>query len=388
MQFHPESPDLRDDDLSRLRFITDLKRHLFVKSAAKNRSIYDARIKRPGDEDIASENEAAVRREEIRRSMEQEPYFQAWSSALRSSQDLMWEYVGKVVDADLPRLTERFETITVAEEAAISVKTDPDLPMPRYISASDTHRMPGSYQADLEVNDVRAGAIYDLGGAIYQLGIGNASGALLNDSRGRTMVSYLRRYYPDLAPRRILDMGCAAGHNTIPICKAYPDAEIHAFDIGAAMVRYAALRASGLGARVHFSQQNAERTDFADGSFDLVVSQIILHETSPSATENIIKESYRLLRKGGVAVHLEVPIRYQHMDVFDQFFRSWEQYYNDEHNIAGVAVEDFKELAARAGFTDILTGFCAIPGPDGVCGGLSQAPLQSSWYFVSGTRAD
>jgi SAM-dependent methyltransferase len=384
MRFHPESPDLRDDDLSRLRFITDLKQHLFTKSAAANRRIYDERIKQPGDETITSENEAAVRREEIRRSMEKEPYFQGWSSALRSSQDLMWTYVGKVVDADLERLTGRFEAVAGGEAGA--VETDPELPMPRYISASDTHRMPGSYQADLRANDVRAGAVYDLGGAIYQLGIGNATGALLNDSRGRTMVAFLRRYYPDLAPARILDMGCAAGHNTIPICQAYPDADIHAFDIGAAMVRYAALRAAGLGAKVHFSQQDAEHTNFEDGSFDLVVSQIILHETSPAATENIIAESFRLLRKGGIAVHLEVPIRYDHMDVFDQFFRSWEQYYNDEHNIAGVAVEDFRSLAGRVGFTDILTGFCPIPGPDGVTAGLSDAPRQGSWYFVSGTR--
>jgi SAM-dependent methyltransferase len=382
MRFHPESPDLRNEDLSRLRFITDLKKHLLTKAAKENRRIYEDRIAKPGDETIVSENEAAVRREEIRLSMEREPYFQAWSSALRSSQDLMWDYVGKVVDADLDRLVERFEA------ASVTVETDPDLAMPHYISASDTHRMPGSYQADLRPNDVRAGAVYDLGGAIYQLGIGNASGALLNDSRGRTMASFLRRYYPDLAPARILDMGCAAGHNTIPICQAYPDAEIHAFDIGAAMVRYAALRAEGLGAKVHFSQQNAERTNFPDQSFDLVMSQIILHETSPAATENIIAESFRLLRKGGVAVHLEVPIRFDHCDVFDQFFRSWEQYYNDEHNIDGVGIEDFRGLAARTGFTDILTGFCQIPGPDGASRGLSDAPVPGSWYFVSGTRAD
>jgi hypothetical protein len=74
--------------------------------------------------------------------------------------------------------------------------------------------------------------------------------------------------------------------------------------------------------------------------------------------------------------------------VFDQFFRSWEQYYNDEHNIDGVGIEDFRGLAARTGFTDILTGFCQIPGPDGVSHGLSDAPVPGSWYFVSGTRAD
>ena len=386
MRFHPESPDLRDDDLSRLRFIADLKQHLYGKAAKKNREIYEERLARPGDESIRSENEAAVRREEIRRGMEREPYYQAWSSCLRSSQDLMWAYAGKVVDADLDRLIERFDDIE--RNGAASVATNADLPIPHYLTDGDTHRQPGSYEADLRPGDVRAGAVYDLGGAIYQLGHGNAAGALLNDTRGRALVGFLRRYYPDFAPARILDMGCAAGQNTVPICRAYPDAEIHGIDLGAAMVRYAGLRTEGLGAKAQFSQQNAEHTDFEHGSFDLVVSQIILHETSPAATENIIAESYRLLRKGGVAVHLEIPVRYEHLDVFDQFFRSWEQYYNDEHNVFGVATEDFRALAERVGFTDILTGFYPMPNADGISAGLSEAPLQGSWYIVAGTRAD
>jgi 2-polyprenyl-3-methyl-5-hydroxy-6-metoxy-1,4-benzoquinol methylase len=384
MQFHPESPDLRNEDLSRLRFVTDLKKHLYMKSGPENRRIYEERVARAGDKTIVSENEAAVRREEIRLSMEKEPYFQAWSSALRSSQDLMWEYVGKVVDSDMDRLTDRFETAKKAD--SVAVRTDPDMPIPNYIASSDTHRMPGSYQADLKPNDVRAGAIYDLGAAIYQLGLGNASGALLNDTRGRTLVAFLKQYYPDFAPKRILDMGCAAGHNTIPLCRAYPDAEMQAIDIGAAMVRYASLRAQGLGFKAHFSQQNAECTDFEDGSFDLVVSQIILHETSPDATARIVAESHRLLKRGGIAVHLEVPVRYDHLDIFDQFFISWEQYYNDEPNITGVAIEDFGALAARTGFTDIQTGFYKIPQADDPSVDLSKTPLKGCWYIVSGTR--
>jgi SAM-dependent methyltransferase len=392
MQFHPESPDLGPNDLSRLGFIADLKRHLYSRLAVGNRRVYEKRVAQPGDPTLSEPDAQEIRREEIRRQMEREPYFQGWSSAVRASQDLMWLYVGQAVDGDLGRLAKRLDAL--GTRAKGSVTTRPDLEIPAYIAASDIHRMPGNYHADHGPEDLRAGAMYDLGGAVYQLGIGNRQGALLNDTRGHTLVAHLRRYYPDLEPRRILDMGCSAGHNTIPICKAFPEAEVHAIDVGAAMLRYAHLRAEGLGARVHFSQQNAERTNFEDQSFDLVVSQIILHETSPEATRRIIEESHRLLRPGGVVVHLEVPIRFEHSDVYEQFQRSWEEYYNNEPNIMGAALTDFRALGEGLGFRNILTGYQSIPKstPKGGAGGdeatLTEKPAAGPgcWYIFSAVR--
>jgi ubiquinone/menaquinone biosynthesis C-methylase UbiE len=388
MQFHPESPEVGATDLSRLAFIADLKRHLYLKLAAGNRRIYEQRLAREEDRQPASAEAQNRRRAELRAQMEQEPYFQGWSCSVRASQDLMWRYVGQVVDANLERMRDRFSRLP--NDAAGSVETRADLELPDYLTGGDIHRMPGSYHTDRGPTDLRAGAVYDLGGAVYQLGIGNNQGALLNDTRGHTLVAHLRRYYPSLMPARILDMGCSAGHNTVPICEAFPDAEVHAIDAGAPMVRYARLRAAGLGARVHFSQQNAERTTFQDGSFDLVVSQIVLHETSPAATERIVEESYRLLRPGGVVVHLEVPIRFEHSDVFDQFIRCWEEYYNNEPNIGGAALTDFGALATKAGFRNVLTGYQSTPRSGAPAGseGLSDQPVRGpgSWYILSAVR--
>ncbi|MEZ5458907.1 MAG: class I SAM-dependent methyltransferase [Steroidobacteraceae bacterium] len=57
-----------------------------------------------------------------------------------------------------------------------------------------------------------------------------------NDATGRLLVAKLREQYPQLAPRRILDLGCTIGHNTLPLCDAFPDAEVHAVDVGAPML--------------------------------------------------------------------------------------------------------------------------------------------------------
>ena len=79
-----------------------------------------------------------------------------------------------------------------------------------------------------------------------------------------TQADAMALYYmdhPDVK-RRILDMGAAIGNSTLVYCDAFPDAEIHAIDIGAPLLRYGYARATALGRSVHFSQQNAERTDF------------------------------------------------------------------------------------------------------------------------------
>ena len=82
-----------------------------------------------------------------------------------------------------------------------------------------------------------------------------------------------------------------------------------------------AMRVPSLWARPFiFSQQNAERTSFDDESMDLVVSHIMLHETSHKAFNNILKESLRLLRPGGIMMHMEQPEDSQFEDRFDSFF--------------------------------------------------------------------
>jgi ubiquinone/menaquinone biosynthesis C-methylase UbiE len=214
------------------------------------------------------------------------------------------------------------------------------------------------------------------------------NGGELNDVRGHTIVQHVYERFPDLQPKKILDMGCTVGHSTVAIARAFPEAEMHAIDVGGALLRYAHSRAAALGAGVHFAQQNAECTDYPDRSFDLVVSAAMLHETSNKALPRILAECRRLLRPGGVMVHLEVPLRYEHTSTWSRIRGYYEAHFNNEPFWMGAQSADIAGLARAAGLKDVMAGYQdAVPAADRQrTGGFrpEAGPVHACWYMVSG----
>jgi SAM-dependent methyltransferase len=248
-----------------------------------------------------------------------------FGSLSRLYQELKQDYGQVIVERQSADLNARARKYHNAP-AGGSLRLNPGLPIPRYQTAADLHCMPGSYHTDRGDDDVWAGAVYDPG--VYYF----AMGALgpYNEDMGVAMCRWLAENFPKLNPRRILDMGCTVGHSTTPYALAFPDAEIHAIDVAAPVLRYAHARAQSMGFGINFSQQDAERTNFDDASFDLVVSHILLHETSRRAVFNIMKESRRLLRSGGLAIHIEAPIQNDQLTPLDAFSQDWATHYNAE----------------------------------------------------------
>jgi len=102
-----------------------------------------------------------------------------------------------------------------------------------------------------------------------------------------------------------------------------------------------------MGKAVHFSQQNAEQLNFPDGSFDLVVSHALLHETSHKAIRRIFKEAHRVLKPGGVMAHLDSISKDSH---YDRFFSEWMAHFNNEPYLGSLQDEDFAAICKQAGF--------------------------------------
>ena len=347
---HPMLPTATADEQSRQDFAKSLRGYVQSGILPPLRSVLETSAaprfkaktgKAPGD------------RHEIRKAMEVDLYFQNYASTNRIAQELLWTSVQVSIDRQLDELASVAESV---EGVVGSCRLDPNLEVPRYITALDIHCMPGGYAPDYGRYSFAAGALYDRGVYIYGMGYSGPWG----DDKGRSVCNYVRRNLKGFEPKHILDMGCTVGHSTLPYKELFPDAEVHAIDVAAAQVHYAHLRASALGVDIQFSQQNAEKTDFPDESFDLVVSHIMLHETSGKAIRRVFNECYRLLKPGGYMIHADLP-PFGDMDEYTKFILDNETYYNNEPFWGAMRELDQVQLAVDAGFSPDTIRFDTAP---------------------------
>ena len=335
---HPMLPDANHDEAARQAFVNDFRVHLATEVFPGNFNVFHGRIA-PAFE---KENGRPFKdRHEVRKVMTHDPYYQMWSAMQRVSQEMVWDSAIDALERQLPELMDKAERM----EGKSTLRLDPDLEIPRYHQASDIHLQPGAYHEDQMENDLSAGALYDVGTYLYAMGGMGPDNAGL----GWLLINFFKENYPDIDPRRILDMGCTTGNSSVCWAMTYPEAEVQAIDVGAPVLRYAKARANGMGATVHFSQQNAEQTDFEDESFDLVVSHIMLHETSRKALPRIFAESRRLLRPGGLMLHMDLPQAHG-APPLEGFLFEWEIYNNNEHFYGALREIDLHQVAVDAGF--------------------------------------
>ena len=336
---HEMLPETNHDELARQQFVRSFKEHLVANVHPGNRLAYENRVK---PQYVKQHDREPQNRFEVRDVMVRDPHYQMFSSLLRTSQEMMWSAAQKPVQRNLDALSHKAGK---QQNAGGSLELDAALETPRYHSAVDIHCQPGGYHTEVCDDDVAAGAVYDRAVFIYAMGQMGPD----NADMGASNAAWIKEKYPQFKPERILDMGCAVGHSTLAIADAWPDAEVHAIDVAAPMLRYAHARAEAMGKKVHYSQQNAEHTNFDDGSFDLVVSHILLHETSESAIHNIITECHRLLKQGGLMVHAETP-PYKNLEAFDAFMLDWDTRNNNEPFWSRSHEIDYRVLSEKGGF--------------------------------------
>ena len=338
-ELHSALPKPTHDELARQQFVRTFKEHIVSDIFPGNRVAYDRRAK-PAFEKMHGVEPKDMR--DVAKVMNDDPHFKMFSALLRTSQEMMWSSAQLPVQRTLPDLVKTAASIT---SPLGTLSLNPSVEVPGYHTAVDIHCQPGGYHTEYMEDDVAQGAIYDRAVYLYAMGQLGRNNADMGDS----LVSWLKSNAPEISPLRILDMGCSVGHSTLPYSEAWPDAELHAIDVAAPMLRYAHARAEAKEAKVHFSQQNAEKTNFEDGSFDIIVSHILLHETSEKAIHNIIAECHRLLKPGGLMLHAETP-PYEGMEPFEVFLFDWDTINNNEPFWRRSHQIDLNKLSADAGF--------------------------------------
>ena len=127
----------------------------------------------------------------------------------------------------------------------------------------------------------------------------------------------------------ILEVGCGSGPLAVRCALTWPEAKVVGIDCWGVSFDYskelceknAALE--GVGGRCTFFQGDARKLDLPDESVDAVISNYVYHNIMGSDQQELLLESLRVLKKGGVfALHDDMkPKMYGDMEAFAQKLR-------------------------------------------------------------------
>ncbi len=381
---HAVFPQTSHDEIARLNYLAQMNRHLAARVMPLVKSAWEQRV----EPALTAAGKPPRDRHDVRRALSRDPMFQTWSALRRMTMEQRQQAGRWTTLRQAEALADAAGALTDGDDR---LTLDPSLAIPRYVGAVDHHTMPGSYHTERFPGDVSGPANYDH--AIFA-----TTGGLLGrltDGAGRGIVRWTRETMPDFAPRRILEIGVTVGHSLLPIAAAYPQAEVIAVDLGAPVLRYGLARAKSLGVEnVHFMQADGTNlAQFADASFDWVQTTMFLHELSRDSMRQIFAECFRLLKPGGLMIHVEQPQYGPAMPLFEQAMRDWDSFYNNEPFWSTLHGIDLDALMTEVGFDPaklIHSHVTAVVDkdifPDAADDETEDYGRKASWRLVGASR--
>ena len=103
----------------------------------------------------------------------------------------------------------------------------------------------------------------------------------------------------DLSGKKILDVGSGTGTMAVMVKQAHPAAEVVGLDGDPQILKIARTKTRDLGIEVRFDHGMSFELPYPDGSFDVVLTTVMLHHLSRDAKQTTAREMYRVLRPGG-----------------------------------------------------------------------------------------
>lgn len=380
---HAVFPDTTHDEVERINYLAQMNRHLSTRLVPGVKSAYETKVE-PGFR--KKHGRGIANRQEARKALLENEEFCFWSAARRATMEQRQQAGRWTAIRQQESLAEIARELTDGDDR---LQLDASLEVPRYVSGVDHHCMPGSYHSEYFPGDVTNGANYDHAGFVTTAGLLGK----FSDGGGKAVVNWVRNNLSDFQPKKILEIGGTVGHSSLPIAQAYPDADMTVVDLGAPVLRYALARAKSLGVdNIRFIQASGEDLSiFPDASFDWIQTTMFLHELSSSALRNIFAESRRLLRPGGIVLHVEQPQYTADMPIFEQTMRDWDAFYNNEPFWSRMHELNLDDLMVEAGFEreNIIHG--AVTGvvdkdlfPDAADDESEDFGRKAAWHVIGG----
>jgi ubiquinone/menaquinone biosynthesis C-methylase UbiE len=213
-----------------------------------------------------------------------------------------------------------------------------DFELPKYYKSMDIHQHQGGLWSDMS-----SGFAYELGARTTTI--------LLGDTHEDLHTRFTDLILEEGSFEHVLDLGCGFGKSTRPFVRSLPKASIEAVDFSVSCLYVASeLARTNLTRNVRYLQQDARKTSFASGSFDLVTSTMVLHEMPPKSVLALFEECYRLLGPGGHMAHLDF---YVLPDAFAHFMHFGHAKRNNEIYMRGLAAMDLPTELKKIGFLDV-----------------------------------
>lgn len=160
-------------------------------------------------------------------------------------------------------------------------------------------------------------------------------------------------------PLRLVDIGCGTARLLSDIVDNWPETAATGIDLSPAYLDFAR-RSLGHQEAVSFVQAAAEGLPFADASQDIVLSVYLFHELPPKVRPRVAGEIARVLRPGGLYVHVD-SVQYGDTDMdllLESFPRAVHEPYYDSY-----CREDLSALF----------GGCGLPCEEETVGFLTKA---------------
>ncbi|KAJ1417415.1 S-adenosyl-L-methionine-dependent methyltransferase [Ochromonadaceae sp. CCMP2298] len=117
------------------------------------------------------------------------------------------------------------------------------------------------------------------------------------------------------SPRRVLDIGCSTGLSTLKLHETFPEAEVVGLDLSPHMLAVAKYQlgrgditpeARDARQRISYTHGAGESTSMAKGDVDLVSLSLVSHELPQAATQEILREAYRILPPNGAIAIMDM----------------------------------------------------------------------------------